>query len=226
MEWMQKFYEKASKGIGSSNLSMESEESPGMLRRVVNGWFEDNGNEEHLVHRRWALNPSMKYTGFGQVDSFQSMYSFDESRKTPFNYKAVCYPAEPAFSSDFFGGSYVWSVSLNPKLYNTPDQKLVQVTLTQIQTKKEWRFGSGSGEFFRINTVNFGIPNVIIWGPSDIISYSGTYHVKISGIKEKENGKAATLDYDVTFFSLEAPGELYDFHTVITNSVTITKFVG
>jgi hypothetical protein len=200
------FYRKASAGIGRSN-------------------------RDRLGHRRWLLNPSMKYTGLGFSGGFSSMYVFDESRRDRVEYQAVCFPGGTAWPNDFFGGDWAWSVSLNPDLYQRPTLNNVRVTLTEQATGKKWVFSrSGKNGYFNINTTNYGIPNCIIFLPSGITEYLGLYSVEIAGLKDK-NGKAAVLSYEITFFPIETEARATDFEFTVnesgeTKTITITSYRG
>ena len=51
------------------------------LPSAILGWVsdEDVNNFDCVGHRRWVLNPNMKNTGFGLVDNYCAMYSFDSN---------------------------------------------------------------------------------------------------------------------------------------------------
>jgi hypothetical protein len=119
-------------------------------------------------------------------------------------------------------------VSLNPELYQAPDRNEVTVTLTEQSSGKKWNFpdANDSSNFFNIDTARFGIPNCIIFLPSGITAYSGTYRVEITGLKEK-SGRAAALSYATTFYPMESQASSADFQTSINNTgLTITKYTG
>ena len=66
-------YNSGVKGCSSCNLFR-------CIRNIyhaVEGWIEDNGNFTTIGHRRWILNPTMKKTGFGQINGYAAMYCFD-----------------------------------------------------------------------------------------------------------------------------------------------------
>jgi hypothetical protein len=219
-----KFYAKASKGIGSSNLGQGYD----TLTNGVTGWMDDSdrANRDRLGHRRWALNPSMRYTGFGFVDGFDSMYAFDSSRQEKIEYQAVCFPGGAAFPSDFFESHYAWSVSLNSALYQRPARSGVSVTLTETAGGKTWKF-PGNGGYFNIDTQGFGIPICIIFQPQGVGGYSGTYRVEIMGLKTTA-GAPVSLTYETTFFPLELTAGPGDFKTAVneTGTITITDYTG
>jgi hypothetical protein len=222
------FYQRASTGIGSSNLGWGYTN----LNSAVSGWIDDSddGNKDRLGHRRWVLNPSMRYTGFGQADVFTAMYSSDTARKERVDYQAICYPGGSAFPNDFFQGHYAWNISLNPALYQTPDRSSVSVTLTDKKSGKVWQFSRNSREYFNIDTVNYGVPICIIFQPSNISEYSGTYSVEVAGLKDKQ-GNPRKLYYEVSFFALEVTAGASDFKTTVNGSgasrtMTITGYTG
>jgi hypothetical protein len=199
------FYNRASQGIGSSNLGWASFQRP--LSDSVVGWSDDsdNSNRVHLGHRRWVLNPAMQYTGFGQAAGFSSMYSFDQSRKTPVEYQAIAFPSGAAFPSNFFKAHYAWSVTLNPEIFQSPDADRVTVTLKEKSGGKTWNFSKNGGDFFTVNREGYGVSNCIIFLPSGINAYSGTYQVEIKDLRDK-SGKGLDLRYEVSFFPLDTAG--------------------
>jgi hypothetical protein len=219
------FYAKASRGIGTSNLG----QGYATLTNGVTGWMDDSdrGNRDRLGHRRWALNPAMRYTGFGFVEGFDSMYVFDSSRQEKVEYQAVCFPGGAAFPGDFFGGHYAWSVSLNSSLYQKPTRSGVSVTLTEAGSGKTWKFPGNNSGYFNIDTQDFGIPICIIFLPQGISEYSGTYRVEIAGLKTIA-GQPVSLKYETTFFPLEVTAGPGDFKTAANGdgTLTITGYTG
>jgi hypothetical protein len=196
------FYHKASQGIGNSNLGWASFQRP--LGDAVISWSDDSdsGNRVHLGHRRWVLNPSMQYTGFGLSGGFSSMYSFDKSRKNPVDYQAIAFPGGAAFPSNFFKAHYAWSLTLNPEIYQAPDADRVTVTLKEKNGGRTWNFSKNGDDFFTVNRSGYGVSNCIIFQPSGINAYSGTYQVEVKGLRDK-NGKEPILRYEVAFFPLD-----------------------
>jgi hypothetical protein len=219
------FYQKAATGIGSSNLH----QGQGSVSDAVKGWMDDSdsSNIDRLGHRRWALNPGMRYTGLSYVDGFSALYSLDQSRTVAVDYQAVAFPSGAAYPSDFFAADWAWNVSVNPDLYQTPARNRVTLTLTEVSGGKTWNFGNGAKDgYFNIETSGFGIPNCIIFRPQGISKYTGAYRVEVKGLLTKA-GTPVSLRYETTFFDMEVEAGPGDFQfTVKGQELTITKYLG
>jgi hypothetical protein len=177
---------------------------------VLFGWMgdEDAENIGRLGHRRWFLNPDLKYAGFGSVDKYKAYdglyYRYltalatDTSRNELVPYQAIAYPGGAAFPSEYFRGDFPWSVTLNPFLYDVPDESKVTVTLSG--GGHTYKFSAaGSDGFFAVNTDTYGVNNCLIFRPDGIGAYYGEYSVSVSGIMTAD-GHEAKLAYTVSFF--------------------------
>jgi hypothetical protein len=101
-------YRAAYEGTSHSNLSAGSD-----LVGSIDGYMDDSdpSNVDRVGHRRWCLNPPMKKTGFGIVDRWSAMWSFDESRgKT--DWTVVAYPAPGYYPASHIVDHAAWSVRL------------------------------------------------------------------------------------------------------------------
>ena len=69
-------YDSGVKGCAESNIGNVYSNLP---NAIFGGVSDDDGggNFDRVGHRRWVLNPTMKNTGFGLIDDFCAMYSFD-----------------------------------------------------------------------------------------------------------------------------------------------------
>lgn len=67
-------YQLGKDGCGSSNLYWNVSN----FKDAVEGWVSDERNRSgfNQGHRRWCLNPSMQYTGFGKAGAYSAMYAF------------------------------------------------------------------------------------------------------------------------------------------------------
>jgi hypothetical protein len=195
-------YDKGYKSTSSSNIAQGF---TGLYTTLVSGWMadDDEGNISRVGHRRWALNPGMQYTGFGDVGKSYTMYAHDKSRAASVDYYAVGYPSGAAFPSDIFLKSYPWSVSLNPLYYETPNKDSVKVSLTGEGKSYEFssRNSSFAGNYFNVNEERMGTGSCIIFRPSKDSAYNGEYTVRITGLKTK-GGEDTSLSYTVNFFAL------------------------
>jgi hypothetical protein len=203
----QEFFDRGYKGTSSSNIAMGY---PTLAAAVRDGWLKDSGsnNEDVVGHRRWALNPSMAYTGFGQASRtvngsvFTAMYALDTSRKSTVDYDTICWPDGPVFPGAFMGNKIPWSITVNPAKYKTPQIAEVNVTVTDLQSGRQWIFHQGGEGHYTINTGGYGVSNCIIFTPG-ISDYSnGIYRVEVRGLKTN-SGEAAELNYQIEFFSLQ-----------------------
>ncbi|MDE6729017.1 MAG: fibronectin type III domain-containing protein [Oscillospiraceae bacterium] len=183
-------YAKGAKACGSSNLMMGYTNPAKSVLAYMND--SDNSNIDRLGHRRWCLNPSMKQTGFGQVNYYGAMYAFDSSYgDTP--YSGVCWPAQN-MPVDYFSANHAWSYSLGSSI---ADPNSVKVTLTRKSDNMIWNFSyNGADGYFNVENSGYGKPGCVIFRPTGVTEYKSgdVYTVHISGV-----GK--TVDYTVNFFS-------------------------
>jgi hypothetical protein len=210
----QAFFDKGYRGTSSSNLFWYSSSrgppyyTPALV--VYDAWLDDSdaANRNALGHRRWALNPSMAYTGFGlaflgKTDSYYAMTSTDTARTSKVDYDAICWPSGPAFPLQCMEDYLAWSITVNPDKYQTPNIADVKVTVTDLQSGNHWDFYQGGTGHFRINTEGYGVGNCIIFTPGNTKYSNGSvYRVEVQGLKTK-SGEAAELDYQIEFFSLD-----------------------
>ena len=98
----------ALQGAASSNLASGYRN---LASAIISGWMEDGdpSNISRVGHRRWAINPKMGKTGFGQVGQYTAMYAFDRSN-TSTSATASMWPAQN-MPIQFFDSYYPWSYS-------------------------------------------------------------------------------------------------------------------
>ncbi len=176
-------------GASCSNLAMGYSS---IANSIINGYMYDGdkNNIERLGHRRWCLNPPMKYTGFGIVDRYSAMYSFDENFENS-EYYGVSWPAYNMPVGYFRLGS-PWSISMGYFV----DISNVTVTLTRESDMKSWVFTEyNSDGAFYVDNNYYGQPGCIIFCPDQITEYSDgdVYSVNITGLQEP-------VSYKVNFF--------------------------
>ena len=203
------FYQEAYSASSSSNLA-----SGYTLTGAVDGFMEDSdaSNIAMVGHRRWQLNPTMGKVGFGTAGRFVAEKVFDNSG-TGCDYDFIAWPASGNFPAEeeqhvLFGGRYAWSVTLNPKKFQNPSLSSVSVTLTRESDGKSWELNQStrdtSGDYFNVELSGYGVSNCIIFRPSGIDQYSGTYTVEISGLRTSTGQPVSDFSYQVNFFDASA----------------------
>lgn len=203
-----KFYNTSLTACKTSNLIVSSNYS---LSESVNSYIfdSDENNIKTLGHRRWILNPPLKKVGFGLVKNdsrfFSAMSIMDTSRKPDFDYDFISWPSKDLFPSSFITGNTAWSVSINPKIYNSRLTDSIEVKLTRKTDNKIWLFSkinlNYSQNFMTIDKQGFGVPFCIIFRPSDIKLYQTgeIFEVSINNIYKK-SGEKTSINYLVEFF--------------------------
>ena len=190
------FYKLGVSGASSSNIAAGYSS---LYNAIVNGWMWDSdlSNINRLGHRRWCLNPSMKYTGFGIDNNIYTMYCFDKSGSAD-QVHGVHWPAQNTPLS-FFHKSDAWSISMGTIIENP---KKVKVTLTRKRGKKQkqWVFTSKNknktGKYLNVDNNGYGQKGCIIFRPKSMDYKKGDcFTVKISGTE-------FAFSYKVKFFSL------------------------
>ena len=213
------FYSRGRGATTTSNISARYGYWPqSCLQGSVRGCMDDSGtnNLSTLGHRRWLLNPSLGKVGFGYAQSLTGWSYivtpvFDYSG-TGCDYEFISWPVAGSHPTNLFDTEVPWSLTLNPKLYRTPDLSTVQVTITRVSDGKQWHFDSTTGApttnteaYMTVNREGYGVSNCIIFHPGsrNVDAYSGTFRVEVSGIFLLD-GTETTLSYDVDFFDVES----------------------
>lgn len=222
-------YNAAYKGSCCSNIASGYSN---LSQAIVKGWMNDGdiSNIEMLGHRRWILNPFMRYTGFGEAD-YTTYYNGDVKRKGFAMYAmnqsnesmqyGVAWSAQ-TMPLEYFGADYPWSISLG----NDVDEAGLKVKLTNVNTGKVWNFSteSADGDFY-VNNAGYGQSGCIIFRPNNIKKYSAgdVYNVEVTGVK------AAAIEdkftYTVRFFNLEPVvyGDINDDGDIDTQDAVLIK---
>ncbi|MCR4584181.1 MAG: Ig-like domain-containing protein [Lachnospiraceae bacterium] len=209
-------YKLAQDGVNASLLAGDCDS---LARAILEVWIPDKKNESSLGLRRWALNPEMLATGFGQVEKYEAMYIFDRGRKT--GTRTVAWPAEN-MPLDWMNDNMCWSVNFGWKL----DESRIEVELMREKDKKTWTFSKKKADgVFHVNNGNYGQQGCVIFKPSGFKKEAGDrYRVRVSGASE------LTLEYNVEFFIpglevklsntnvLMPPGAEYQLKATITPS--------
>ncbi|MBQ7071216.1 MAG: carboxypeptidase regulatory-like domain-containing protein [Ruminococcus sp.] len=193
----EELFNKGYKGTSQSNIAQGFYS---IAASMVWGWIEDadDYNIPMVGHRRWVLNPGMAKTGFGHVDDYTAMYSFDRTNSTTgytVAWPSANTPVELFNTSTLYSNrSYpVWSVSKNSAFSSD-----TVVTLTRKSDNKVWTFSNSAkdGDFY-INNDWYGQPGCVIFRPNGITDYEDAEVFTVS-----ITDGSYSLTYDVNFFSL------------------------
>ena len=198
-------YQLAYKGCSESNIAWGFST---LNKCIVFGWMsdEDEGNISSVGHRAWCLNPTMGKTGFGVVDNYYNMHSFDRSYTS--SVKNISWPAQN-MPVEYFDKNMPWSVFTG----SSETASDVKVTLTRQSDGKVWNFSQDSADGY-FNCTNYIQSGTIVFIPSDITGYNDgdVFTVSVTGVK-------TPLSYTVSFFSLGS--DLGHVHTFKKGKLTV-----
>ena len=168
---------------------------------------EDDSNISRVGHRAWCLNPTMGKTGFGVVDNYYNMHSFDRSYTS--SIKNISWPAQN-MPVEYFEKNMPWSIFTGSS--ETADS--VKVTLTRQSDGKVWNFSQDSADGY-FSVTDYIQSGTIIFRPNGITGYNegDVFTVSVTGVK-------TPLSYTVTFFSLGS--DLGHIHTFGNSSFVVT----
>ncbi|MBI4575155.1 MAG: hypothetical protein HY722_02715, partial [Planctomycetes bacterium] len=185
------------RGVNRSNLHQNAD-----VVAAVDGFLDDSDpdNVAHVGHRRWALNPAMGRTAFGEQGPWVAMYALDDSgaaagREAP---PYVAYPAPGYFPVGYLAREAAWSISLDPQHYKEPAAGEVRV---EVRAADE-RYGRGSP--MRLKDLYVDGPGaghgacVIFRSPAEVAP-GRRYWVSVQGLEDTA-GQPAPLDYLVEFY--------------------------
>lgn len=194
-------YKRGYEATSNSNLSWTS--GPDGLTGSVDGYMDDSdpSNIARVGHRRWCLNPAMRYTGFGVVQGTSAMWSMDGAYGSSAG-AVVCFPAAGFYPLAYLKPDTAWCVSLDPARYQV---KSAQVKVYALKsTSQSSRFPAdvaGLTEIklrdIRVDTSGIGIPQCVIFRPEIKMVRGNRYGVIISGIEGLPGDKLA---YTVELF--------------------------
>lgn len=214
------FYNIGYMATSSSNISAGAANN---FATYIQRWINDSSSASNIAclgHRRWIINPKMKYTAFGYAENNNSMYrgysnmlSFDMSNNNYDPYDFIAYPSKGNFPNNIIDNTIPWSVSLNTSLYKVVSAEDINVKITKKSNGAVWNLSkkdyidnpSAGSKYFNYNNEYYGINSCIIFTiGKDNISNSdldGEFEISITGIFDKDNNPA-NINYTVNFFDL------------------------
>lgn len=210
------FYEIGLGATSSSNLGA----GYGRMEYGIDGCIQDNSgsNLTSVGHRRWFLNPQMRYIGMGQAESVSGYgygryfaYKVFDRSNDYLDHDFVSWPASGNFPVELLSVKQPWSISLNRMRYAYPSLEDIVVEITNpvgaVETFSATdNAGSTSGreKYFNVNNGGYGEGSCIICNfGSNYTDYTqpGVYQVKISGLKSAETGETVNIAYEINMFS-------------------------
>lgn len=174
---------------------------------IVNAWMNDSDkyNIATMGHRRWILNPAMKYTAFGSVGNYTAMYAIDRSREEPVNADYVAWPGANTPLELFQGSVFTFTLG---KDYDVPDKENISVTVTSDTLNTTWTLNNETtdGQLY-VNNQSYGQTKCIIFKVTNFKS-TDKLNIHINGITK--NGQDAPIDYNVNLFSVSTVEPMTD----------------
>ncbi|NUU75757.1 stalk domain-containing protein [Paenibacillus xylanilyticus] len=211
-------YKKGFASTKSSNIHMRTEgATPVELSETVKSMVNDAGVAD-LGHRKWVLNPKLYKVGFGygsdypegstaNKTSMSLMQVFDESQPVKANYDYISWPSKGYFPIQSMELNMMFSVSLNPDKYQTPDYYKLSGTVTNKTDGSVFKLTPDKTEGFYLHPAGYGSGPVISFPYRDedklfdAPKAGDEYVVEISGVNNT-NGTPATIKYTVKLFAL------------------------
>ncbi len=211
------FYQKGHDATSSSNISCGTLGYMSIVRSLL-GCCNDRGsnNLATVGHRRWMLNPSLQYVGFGYAESNEWGYVatkvFDYSR-TEVDFDFVSWPPSGNCLNEIVSYDAPFTITLNPDKFKSPQDSDIKITVIRESDGKVWSFDSqtnrtpGSDKYMLIEKSWYAINNCIIFRPDvdELKTHKGVYTFSVSGVY-KNDGTEVTLNYKTDFFDTSYVG--------------------
>jgi hypothetical protein len=192
-------FAQARRGAGSGNLAF------GMRNLVaaVDGWMDDSDadNVAALGHRRWCLNPPLRRVGFGRSDRYSAMWAHDSSGSGRIPQPAICFPPPGCVPIDMFRPHYAWSVTVDPRAFQTPKAGHVRIVIRKPEDSTGRSTATGV-DFLHVDTGGYGIANCIIFRPTLPSTAVGVgYEVTVEGLCDHD-GQNVSIRFVTRFVDL------------------------
>ncbi len=197
----ERFFQLGYQGTSGSNLGLNY---TNLADSVITGWMNDGdwSNIADVGHRRWALDPGLRETGFGSSGPYTAMYVWGSKNDTGAEYDYVPWPAQ-TMPAEYLMGP--WSVLLKKNVYTPRTADDIRVTLDSDRTGRIVLGGSGTNTgqvYFNYSTGSYGAGPAIIFDPGVKFQAGDKVDVTITGLTNK-SGEAVIIRYTVNFFSMD-----------------------
>lgn len=186
-------YKTAYKGSSKCNLNKTNRVDNNAAHSVLSYMYDwGDSNKANAGHRRWILNPQLKYTGFGSAGSYNAMYAVDKSRKS--STTNIAWPAAN-MPTELMNDDELWTFQYKKSSLG----KVKSITVTRKSDGKTWKLNSKQKQgYFHVSSEKIGsAESAVVFKPKGISSYKAgdTYTVKVKGSKK-------SYTYKVKFFDL------------------------
>ena len=149
----------------------------------------------------------MKQTGFGLWGRFAAIWALDGSRKPVPDFDYIPWPVAGFHPIRYFGNTWAWNVSLNPKKYAKPVKGQVTAKIFELDDQFRDKGEPVKLNYENVDTQGFGVRYCIIFRPERLRLTDGAkYRVEITGVKKKGSRRGQTtedkIEYVVEFCRL------------------------
>lgn len=199
---MKCFTQEGADGAKTSNLYISGYSDQSMMEDStisIKSWLTDD-NVDNLGHRRWVLDPFLKYVSFGRVDGIPLVKSDffmtaetlrvvnpEQNDISDTNIEYVAYPVSE-YPKDLFIKEWFLSFTAIPSVKNIWDNRLVSYKKTVIEIT------DSAGKKLKISDISFnndgfGVPNIIQWkttGLKDNVKYTVSIKNVMNGSESKD----------------------------------------
>lgn len=189
-------FAQAHRGAQSGNLASGMRD----LVAAVDGWMDDSDadNLAALGHRRWCLNPPLRRVGFGRSDRYFAMSAHDSSGSGRLPQPAICFPPGGCVPIDMFRPHYAWSVTLDPRAFQSPTAEHVRIRLRK-PADSTGLAAAVQLDFLHIDSGGYGIANCIIFRPTLPSTAVGSgYEVTLEGLRDHD-GRPTSISFVTQF---------------------------
>lgn len=209
--------EDAIKGLHGSNLFWSSDPNTNMAEAIIS-FMADNNSEDNYMsvgHRRWLLDPTLKYIGLsssqGTLGRYISVYIKGSGNQD--TGENITWPNSGKFPVELTGGeNSPFNVTFGDEYYwNSPDDITITVTRSD-GTQITLSFAASDAmipdndAWFTLDISSIGNRNrvLIMHLPDSFLNgmKGYTFTFNINGLKDSW-GKDNPLSYSVEFFSLK-----------------------
>lgn len=202
--WPNDRFEEAKVGAQECNLHYWPDKTTPARMVQSHIWDSDRSNQQTLNHRRWLLSPRYQQLGVGFHNAFGAIWARDFSREDdPIPW--VAFPPPGPMPIDLFshrqeeGLPYVWSVFLDKRFFDDPQQEDVQIEVRAVD--RELTLGKALPiDLFEIVREHVpGVEHSILFQPRGIERKRGArYFVRLHGLTHR--GDEKDIRYVVSFF--------------------------